>query len=584
MRILVADDDETLRRTVATTLRRWGHEVVSVGSGSEALEELLAPDPPRVAVLDWLMPGCSGLDVCRSLRQATGRPYTYVILLSGRGERNDRIEGLDAGADEYLVKPFDPRELEARLRTAERVLALEQLSGAPTRTTHPDGAALVAWMPDRAEVGGVIEAALEGLVCVLPFDGPLPEQGVALVELRAPDLPYPVRLLGERAGVASGGRQPAILRPTDEVSAAKLRAFLDGEARRASVPGPGGAHGVADTVQLTEQDRESLGGSVDALGPRAHDTTRGAPDPLLGRLLGGGKYQLTEVIGAGSSGVVYRAHHGALERTVAIKVLHPLYQVHPSFVGRFEREARATSMLDHECITRVLDFGREPEGLLYLVMEHLEGVTLDRLVAREGKLPTDRALDIVAQVLGALAVAHEQGVVHRDVKPENVMVVLDRDDRGEPRERVKVCDFGIAKLMGSPERRGRSEPKLTDAGVLCGTPQYMSPEQAAGREVDARADLYACGVILYELVTGEVPFVADSPVALLSKHVFEPPPPPTQKNPSLSPHVEAVILRALAKDPAHRQPSARAFREQLVALAGIGKPFAYAPSGPGRRR
>jgi len=480
VRILVADDDEILRRTLSMILRRWGHHVVSASSGAEALELLTAPDPPRVAVLDWLMPGMSGLEVCRTLRQDLSRPYTYVILLSGRSERVDRLEGLEAGADEYLVKPFDSREIEARLRTAERVLSLDRVSEVRPRT-------------------------------------PLPDAPVS----------------------------PA---------------------------------GPADTLELTDADRALHVPLVGALRGRSHEPA----EVLQGRVIGGGKYELTDVVGSGSSGVVYRARHTALDRQVAIKILHPLYQVHPSFVGRFEREARATSKLDHEHITRVLDFGREPDGLLYLVMEFVEGETLDALLRREGKLPSGRALDIVAQVLGALSAAHEQGVVHRDVKPENIMIVRDRDERGAPRDRVKVCDFGLAKLT-SLEESGNAEAKLTQVGTLCGTPQYMSPEQAAGGDVDARADLYACGVILYELVTGEVPFVAESPLALLSKHVFAAPEPPTRKEPSLSPHVEAVILRALAKDRERRQPSARAFREQLVALAGIGKPFAYAAPGSVRR-
>ncbi|MGZ3420618.1 MAG: protein kinase domain-containing protein, partial [Polyangiales bacterium] len=221
-------------------------------------------------------------------------------------------------------------------------------------------------------------------------------------------------------------------------------------------------------------------------------------DPLLGRTIAE-KYAIEALLGRGGMGAVYRGRQVALDMPVAVKVLRREMASDPDFVRRFHREAKAASSLDHPCSVRVLDFGEEPDGLLYIVMEHLAGRTLCSLL---DQLPLDerRVARIVASILAALARAHEQGIIHRDLKPENVMILPGTDDDGCPIDLVKVCDFGIATTVaGGP---------TTTTGLILGTPQYMSPEQARGEPVDVRTDLYSVGAVLYEMLTGEPPFHA----------------------------------------------------------------------------
>src|SRR5688572_1225459 len=225
--------------------------------------------------------------------------------------------------------------------------------------------------------------------------------------------------------------------------------------------------------------------------------------PLVGREIAGGKYVIETHIGSGAAGAVYRAVHRDLRRTVAIKVLHAHYQHDPSFMKSFRGEALAASQLDHPNVMRVLDFGVEPDGLVYIVMEFLSGRTLQSLLDEERRLPPDRAVEIMVQVCAALSVAHDHGIIHRDIKPDNIMLVPSRNDEGGTFELVKVCDFGIAALQNPCA--DESELDVAEA-VIAGTPEYMSPEQARGTEIDARSDVYAAGICLYELVTGRPPF------------------------------------------------------------------------------
>src|SRR5512133_1463373 len=288
-----------------------------------------------------------------------------------------------------------------------------------------------------------------------------------------------------------------------------------------------------------------------------------ATDPWLGRTVNG-KFRIEGLVGQGGMGRVYRARHLALDRPVVLKMLHKAYSSDAQVVQRFQREARAASRLDHPNSIAVLDFGEAEDGTLFMAMEYLSGRDLARIIADEFPLGEARIVRIGAQMLSALAEAHAQGIVHRDLKPENVMV---EPRRGEP-DFVKVLDFGIAKITAP----GANEPKLTQAGLVCGTPEYMSPEQARGADIDLRSDLYSTGVILYQLATGALPFASDTPVGFLTKHLSETPMPARQKNPQVSPALDAVIARALEKDPAARFQSADEMREALLACAHPGAP------------
>ena len=253
---------------------------------------------------------------------------------------------------------------------------------------------------------------------------------------------------------------------------------------------------------------------------------------LVGTTLG--NYQIIQEIGRGGMAVVYRAFQPSLRRYVAIKVLPEYLQVDPEFVARFQREARAAAQLSHPNVVTIYDVG-EQAGVHYIAMEYLEGGSLLDRLAR-GPLRSGEALQIVEQVGSALDFAHSHGLIHRDIKPANILFSADN--------RPKVTDFGIA--------RAGDTSRLTRAGTMLGTPEYMSPEQAEGRPVDYRADLYALGVILYEMLTGRVPFHADTPHAIVYALIHQPPPPPRQLRPDLPPAVEAVLLKALAKRPNDR--------------------------------
>lgn len=277
-------------------------------------------------------------------------------------------------------------------------------------------------------------------------------------------------------------------------------------------------------------------------------------DPYLGTTLAG-KYQLNELIGAGAMGRVYRADHLALDAQVAVKLLNPEIATDAATASRFRTEARAASRLRHPNTIQILDFGQSEAGALYIVMELLRGRTLARII-EEGNLSVRRIVDLLGQALSALDEAHAAGVVHRDFKPENIFVEMLRTGR----EHVKVLDFGIAKL------RGEADPNLTSRGAVCGTPEYMSPEQIRGEELDARSDVYAAGVILYELLTGTRPFESRGPaIEILTSHLQKTPELPRLRRPELDiPRaVEAVCMKALSKHREERQRSATELRSAL---------------------
>ncbi|WP_030802920.1 protein kinase domain-containing protein [Streptomyces sp. NRRL S-337] len=290
----------------------------------------------------------------------------------------------------------------------------------------------------------------------------------------------------------------------------------------------------------------------------------GAQGQFEGRSVGGGRYQLRDLLGAGGMASVHLAHDTVLDRDVAIKTLHTELGREQAFRERFRREAQSVAKLTHTNIVSVFDSGEDEldGGMVpYIVMEYVAGQPLrsdlDADIAQHGAMPTEKALKITADVLAALEVSHEMGLVHRDIKPGNVML----NKRGV----VKVMDFGIARAMQS------GVTSMTQTGMVVGTPQYLSPEQALGRGVDARSDLYSVGIMLFELLTGQLPFDADSPLAIAYAHVQEEPPVPSSINRSLPPAVDALVARALKKNPNERFPTAEAMRDECLRIAGSGQ-------------
>jgi serine/threonine protein kinase len=283
------------------------------------------------------------------------------------------------------------------------------------------------------------------------------------------------------------------------------------------------------------------------------------PQVLLGR------YELGRLLGAGGMAEVYEGHDRLLARRVAIKILLAQYAHDPAFLARFRREAQAAASLSHPNIVGVYDTGSEADTW-FIVMEYVDGRTLKDIIRAEGALYWARAAEVAADVAGALAVAHARGIVHRDVKPANVMLTTEG--------KVKVMDFGIA--------RASAVPSITQTSAVVGTAQYIAPEQAQGLEVDARSDVYALGCCLYEMVTGQVPFSGPTPVAIAYRHVREDPTPPRALNPDVPVPLEQVCLKAMAKRPEDRYQTAVELQRDLERVR-IGEPVTVAGPLPSQQ-
>ena len=271
-----------------------------------------------------------------------------------------------------------------------------------------------------------------------------------------------------------------------------------------------------------------------------------------------GRFELEEVVGSGGMASVYRAHDRMLERPVAVKILHEHYVSDEEAVERFQREARSAAQLAHPNIVTVIDRG-EDDGRPYIVFEYVEGENLKQLVTREGALPVGTVIDLGIQIAQALEAAHERGVVHRDIKPQNVLLA----EEG----RVKVTDFGIA--------RSRGTEGLTLTGTIMGTSDYIAPEQAKGEPAGEASDIYSLGVVLYELLTGRVPYEAESPVAVAMRHVHDPIPSVRSVRPEVPPRLDAAVRRALAKEPRDRFASMSDLVAELEACRRGDVPVAH---------
>jgi serine/threonine protein kinase len=274
-----------------------------------------------------------------------------------------------------------------------------------------------------------------------------------------------------------------------------------------------------------------------------------------------GRYLVTRKVGQGGMGEVYEATHTLIGKRVAVKVLLEKYARREAIVQRLEQEARLASSCQNEHIIDITDFGVTDDGRTFVVMEYLDGESLAECLARETRLSEQRALRIISQAASALAAAHAKGIVHRDIKPENLFLLRRKDQ-----DFVKVVDFGISKSLRASDET-EEQPRLTQTGMVLGTPLYMSPEQARGDdELDARVDVYALGVILYEATTGRVPFVGTNYLSVISQVLNEEPRPPRELRPELSEEFEAVVLRAMSKDRAERYPSANGLLNDITAL------------------
>jgi serine/threonine-protein kinase len=295
-----------------------------------------------------------------------------------------------------------------------------------------------------------------------------------------------------------------------------------------------------------------------------------ADDDLAGREIAG-RYRILTRIGQGGMGAVYRAEQISLKRIVAVKLLKSELSDDPALVRRFNTEAELAARLNHPNTVTLFDFGQDHDGTLFIAMEHVEGTSLRELILRHGPVELPRALAIAEQVCASLADAHTHGIVHRDMKPDNVMLT----ERGRQRDIVRVLDFGIAKLRD--ERGDVTAMPVTQAGDLLGTPQYMAPEQIRGEQVDGRTDVYAMGAVLYEMVTGRLPFEGPTVMAILGKHLTDRPEPPSQRRPDLGlpTALDQLIMAALAKAPEQRPAS---MDEMVSRIAALRKQVGERPS------
>jgi serine/threonine-protein kinase len=318
---------------------------------------------------------------------------------------------------------------------------------------------------------------------------------------------------------------------------------------------------------MSTAESSTSGGAAESAGTGA--------ESRLGQVVSG-RYRIDKLLGEGGMGAVYLAEHMHMRKRVALKLLHPEMSQNAEALARFEREARAASRIEHPNVAAATDFGRTDDGAFFLVLEYVEGESLRSRLER-GALPPTPALRVARQMASALASAHDAGIVHRDLKPENVMIVPRED---EP-DFVKVLDFGIAKEQSPELREGASNQPLTRLGTILGTPEYMAPEQALGEPVTPRSDLYALGVMLYEMLTGLHPFDAPDRMAVLSFHLVAPVPAMQDRAPAIDvpPAAEAITRKLLEKDAKARPESARALVAEIdVALAAIGAAPAPASS------
>ncbi|MDB4941173.1 MAG: Serine/threonine protein kinase PrkC, regulator of stationary phase [Labilithrix sp.] len=441
--------------------------------------------------------------------------------------------------------------------------------------------------PDRRDRGYLAWVAVAGEVAHLTLETAPIDGSTHVLEIYVDGFDDPLVVIADPVGAPdNAGEFPLRLSPLDDEHGAALRRELFGaahdpidelgpppESPRQDPLAPAMASSKRTTeppVALSLEHVAAIARTTGGGGPST--ASRRAPGALRGRGLADGRFMLEQLLGGGASGEVYRAVHTVLRRPVAVKVLHPSLQYSQDYCARFYAEALAASQLDHPNVLRILDYGQEPDGLLYIVMELLEGRNLQQILDEDGPLPLERLVTIASQACAGLGHAHDAGVIHRDIKPANVVVVKRKDDEGNESDLVKVCDFGIAHWVPEEMKRDITDDddtlvRLPDATKVVGTPAYMAPEQIRNETVDERSDVYALGVLLYELGTGVLPFLSNRPMEILMMHVTERPKPPSRRKADFDPELERIVLKSLEKDPARRYPNVRALRSDLRQLS-----------------
>ncbi len=484
-RVLVVDDEEGNRDLLGRRLQREGYAVVSASGGHEALA-VMAREAVDVVLLDVLMPDLDGLAVLERLKADPATHDVPVIMISALDDLSAIAHCIEAGAVDYLPKPFEPVVLRARL------------SASLAQKRYRDQEREVA----RA-LGVVSDAA-------------------SAVE----------------AGTYRAGQLGEVAQRGDAVG--RLARVMDRMATE-----------VGERERRLRGRLDLLKGEITVARKTAEHVTEEWDDRLRTGETFAGRYTIEAVLGRGGMGTVYKARDSELGEMVAIKTLRPEMVKDADSRERFKDEIRLTRRITHRNVVRTHDFG-ESNGLWYLTMEYVEGLTVRELLDVRRRLEVEPALAIGIQLAESLVVAHGMGVIHRDIKPQNMLL----DDAGV----LKVMDFGVARLA-------ESTASHTQDGMIVGTPMYMSPEQLTGETVDARTDLYSVGVVLFEILTGELPLHSPTVMGLFTKVLGEPPKRPGALVEGVPPALDELIVQLLAKQAADRVPSAAVLVERLQALA-----------------
>jgi len=531
-------------------------------------------------------------------KTAPGIIYGKVAYMSPEQARGEKLDGrsdmyaaaivlweLLTGRQLFPPGKDQPQDLLARAKNPEPMRPSKRAPRVPVELDEICLRALAAPKDDRYPDCDAMRMALQSWLAQNAPTTDGTRMSGFLLELFADDIQ---RERTERNELLARVRTRALtLPPTDE-----LRLIIEQGGRIPPAPGgldaqishdapvrkPGSVGRRASDRQDDPSDRRQgvdrrnlptkplatdISGGAAALAQQAQVLAEEADPDLIGSEVDG-RYRVLELIGEGGMGKVYLAEHVEIGKRVALKVLHPSYSRMPDLVERFRREARAASKIGHPNIVDVTDSGTTADGSVYFVMEYLEGVELGSVIEREGALDVARALKITGQICRALSAAHREGIIHRDLKPENIYLIT-RDGTADV---VKVLDFGIAKTT---EAEAARERRLTSPGMAMGTPEYMSPEQAAGRPADARCDVYALGAILYEMVTGIPPYSGDNFMEILTKKATQDPPPPSAVRAELASQVSDLVMAAMARSPDDRPQTMEALEYELnKCLAGRG--------------
>ena len=415
----------------------------------------------------------------------------------------------------------------------------------------------------------------------------LPPRAAAAPPSTAPSSAAPPSAAPSSAAVLSAAVSSAVdvtADDDDEQATWTGEAFIPQAAAISELPAPApsapASQSIAARVSLPSflDDDLSVGDSF------TNDLSEQAPDSHVGTVLGD-RYVIDRLLGEGGMGKVYRAHHKVIDKKVAVKILHAELAKDKESVGRFLREARAASSIGNPHIVDIIDFGEADDGSTYFVMEYLNGQSLGDVLEELVKISPLTTVDLAIQLCDGLAAAHSEGIVHRDLKPDNIILVKPKGTWAGQGHFVKILDFGIAKVTGS----GNNTSKLTMAGAVFGTPHYMSPEQAAGEAVDHRTDIYSLGIMLYEMLAGEMPFQAENFMGILTQHMYKPPPSLRARPEGLEcpEALESIVLKCMAKRPEARYQTMEelasdllTFKKTGAARASLGSAASYAePAG-----